>query len=96
MPRPDKMVSPLKEIVEESHITQDPDKLKGYALDGKRPKVIVFPKTIEEVSKDCFLCQRAESNHYSNGKRDEDGNGWNPEKDGHCPFNRPAQSHHRF
>lgn len=51
MPRPDKMVSPLKEIVEESHITQDPDKLKAYALDGKRPKVIVSPKTIEEVAK---------------------------------------------
>ncbi len=51
MPRPDKMVSPLKEIVGESHITQDPDKLKVYALDGKRPKAIVSPGTIDEVSK---------------------------------------------
>lgn len=58
MPRPDKMVSPLKEIVEESHITQDPDKLKGYALDGKRPKAIVFPETIDEVSKIVFYANQ--------------------------------------
>jgi len=51
MPRTNKMVSSLKEIVGESHILQDPDKLKAYKLDGKIPKIVVFPKTIDEVSK---------------------------------------------
>jgi len=51
MPRTNKMVSSLKEIVGESHIIQDPDRLKAYALDGKQPKVVVFPGTIDEVSK---------------------------------------------
>jgi glycolate oxidase FAD binding subunit len=45
------MVSPLKEIVGESHIIQDPDKLKAYAIDGKKPKTIVSPGTMDEVSK---------------------------------------------
>ena len=51
MPRTNKMVSSLKEIVGESHIIQDPDKLKAYAIDGKKPKVVVTPGTIDEVSK---------------------------------------------
>ena len=51
MPRIDKMVSPLKEIVGEDHVIQDPDKLKAYTMDGKKPKVIVSPRTIDEVSK---------------------------------------------
>ena len=51
MPRTNKMVSPLKEIVGESHIIQDPDKLKAYAIDGKKPKTIVSPGTMDEVSK---------------------------------------------
>jgi len=51
MPRTDKMVSPLKEIVGESHIIQDTDKLKAYTLDGKKPKIVVSPGTIDEVSK---------------------------------------------
>ena len=50
MPRTDKMVSPLKEIVGESHIIQDTDKLKAYTLDGKKPKIVVSPGTIDEVS----------------------------------------------
>jgi len=32
-------------------VIQDPDKLKAYAIDGKKPKAIVFPNTIDEVSK---------------------------------------------
>ncbi len=51
MPRTDKLFSKLKEIVGEANVIQDPDKLKAYALDGKKPKVVVSPKTIDEVSK---------------------------------------------
>jgi len=51
MPRTNKMVSSLREIVGESHIIQDPDQLKAYALDGKKPKVVVTPGTIDEVSR---------------------------------------------
>jgi glycolate oxidase FAD binding subunit len=51
MPKADKLFSKLKEIVGETHIIQGPDKLKAYAIDGKKPKVIVFPGSIEEVSK---------------------------------------------
>jgi len=51
MPRTDKFFSKLKEIVGEANVIQDPDKLKAYALDGKKPNVIVYPGTIDEVSK---------------------------------------------
>ena len=51
MPRTNKLVSTLKEMVGEAHIIQDPDKLKVYAIDGKKPKVVVTPGTIDEVSK---------------------------------------------
>jgi glycolate oxidase FAD binding subunit len=51
MPRTNKVVSSLREIVGESHILQDPDQLKAYALDGKKPKLVVTPGTIDEVSK---------------------------------------------
>lgn len=47
----DNVISKLKEIVGEAHLIQDPDKLKGYAVDGKRPKAIISPETIAEVSK---------------------------------------------
>jgi glycolate oxidase FAD binding subunit len=51
MSKADKLFSKLKEIVGEAHIIQDPDKLKAYALDGKKPKVVVSPGSIDEVSK---------------------------------------------
>jgi len=51
MPRTDKLFSKLKEIVGETYVIQDPDKLKAYAIDGKKPKVVVSPRTIDEVSK---------------------------------------------
>jgi len=51
MPKTDKLVSRLREIAGEDNLIQDPDKLKASAIDGKRPKVIVSPKTIEEVAK---------------------------------------------
>jgi glycolate dehydrogenase FAD-binding subunit len=51
MAKTDKLFTKLKEIVGESHIIQDPDKLKAFALDGKKPKIVVSPGTIDEVSK---------------------------------------------
>jgi glycolate oxidase FAD binding subunit len=51
MPKMDKLFSKLKEIVGEAHVIQEPDKLKAYAIDGKKPKAIVSPGTMEEVSK---------------------------------------------
>jgi glycolate oxidase FAD binding subunit len=51
MPKADKLFSKLKEIVGESHIVKDSEKLQAYALDGKKPKVVVSPGKIEEVSK---------------------------------------------
>ena len=51
MPKLDKLFFKLKEIVGEANVIQDPDQLKAYAIDGKKPKVIVSPKTIQEVSK---------------------------------------------
>jgi glycolate oxidase FAD binding subunit len=51
MSKIDKRIPGLREIVGEAHVIQDPDQLKTYSLDGKRPKVVVFPGTINEVSK---------------------------------------------
>jgi glycolate oxidase FAD binding subunit len=51
MPKTDRLFIKLKEVVGESHIIQDPDKLKAYAIDGKKPKVVVTPGTIDEVSR---------------------------------------------
>ena len=51
MPKSDKLIPRLKEIVGEAHVIQDPDRLKAYAIDGKKPKGVVTPGTIDEVSK---------------------------------------------
>ncbi len=51
MPDANKLFSRLKEIVDEANIIRDPDKIRAYALDGKRPKVVVSPGTIDETSK---------------------------------------------
>jgi len=45
------MSSKLREIVGEANLIQDPDKLKACVVDGKRPKAILSPGTINEVSK---------------------------------------------
>jgi glycolate oxidase FAD binding subunit len=50
-------VPKLREIVGEANVVQDDERLKTLALDGKRPRLIVSPKTIEEVSK-VVLCAR--------------------------------------
>ena len=50
MPKKDELITRLKEIVGEAYVIQDPDQLKAYAIDGKKPKVVVIPGTIDEVS----------------------------------------------
>ena len=47
----DKLGSKLKEIAGKATVIQDRDKLEAYALDGKRPRVIVSPRTMDEVSR---------------------------------------------
>jgi glycolate oxidase FAD binding subunit len=51
MPRIEKLIPRLKEIVGEAYVIRDAEKLKAYAIDGKRPKAVVSPGTIDEVSK---------------------------------------------
>ena len=51
MPNTNKLVSRLQEISGKANVIHDPDQLKAFSIDGKRPKVIVSPKTTEEVSK---------------------------------------------
>jgi glycolate oxidase FAD binding subunit len=51
MPKTDRLFIRLREMVGEAYVIQDPDKLKAYAVDGKKPKVVVAPGTIDEVSK---------------------------------------------
>ena len=45
------LVSPLKEMVGEANVIQDPDRLKAYAVDGLTPKAVVSPGSVEDVSK---------------------------------------------
>jgi glycolate oxidase FAD binding subunit len=51
MPNTEKLHLKMEEFVGGDHVIRDPDKLKAYALDGKRPKVLVSPKTMDEISK---------------------------------------------
>jgi len=51
MPKKDELITRLKEMIGEAHVIQDPDKLKAYVIDGKKPKAVVTPGTIDEVSK---------------------------------------------
>ncbi len=41
----------MKEIVGEAHLIRDSDRLKTLRIDGKRPKVLVYPGDTEEVSR---------------------------------------------
>ncbi len=50
MSNDDTMLSKLKEVVGEDHVIHDPDKVKGFAVDGKIPKAIVSPEAVDEVS----------------------------------------------
>lgn len=51
MPTTGQLISKLKEVAGKAAFIKDRDKLEAYALDGKRPKVVVSPKTVGEVSK---------------------------------------------
>jgi glycolate oxidase FAD binding subunit len=62
MSKADNPFSRLKEITGEANINQDPDVLKTYALDGKRPRAIVSPGTIDEVSK---IVSLANQQHFA-------------------------------
>jgi glycolate oxidase FAD binding subunit len=74
------MVSPLRGIVGESHIIQDPDKLKAYSLDGKKPKIIVSPETIDEVSKVVTLANNQHLTIIPRGNGTKMGMGGIPKK----------------
>ncbi len=50
MVRTDQLISKLKEVAGKATFIRDRVKLEAYALDGKRPKVIVSPRTVEEIS----------------------------------------------
>ena len=51
MTKTDRLFIKLREKIGEAGVIQDPDRLKAYAIDGKKPKVVVTPGTIDEVSK---------------------------------------------
>ncbi len=51
MPTTDQLISKLREVARKATFIKDRDKLEAYAVDGKRPKVVVAPKTVDEVSK---------------------------------------------
>lgn len=54
--------SKLREIVGESNLVIDLDQLKMNSIDGKRPKAIVLPSSIDEVSR---LVSYASDNHFA-------------------------------
>lgn len=51
MPRIEQLIPRLKEMVGEDHVIRDPDQLKPFAIDGKKPKAMVSAGTIGEISK---------------------------------------------
>lgn len=79
MSKKDKL-SKLKEMVGEAYVIQDPDKLKGYTIDGKKPKVIVSPKTIDEVSKVVALANKQHLTIIPRGNGSKMGMGGVPKK----------------
>ena len=50
MSNTENMIARLKEIVGKAHIVHDSAKLKAFAVDGKVPKAVVSPGSIDEVS----------------------------------------------
>ena len=51
MLKTDKLFIRLREMIGEAYVIRDPEKLKAYVIDGKKPKAVVTPGTIDEVSK---------------------------------------------
>jgi glycolate oxidase FAD binding subunit len=46
-----KLISGLKEVAGKAKVIQEKDKVAAFAMDGKRPKVVVSPGSVEEVSR---------------------------------------------
>jgi glycolate oxidase FAD binding subunit len=74
------MLSKLKEVVGEDHVIHDPDKLKDYALDGKVPRAVVSPGTIEEASKTVAYANEQRLGVIPRGNGSKMGIGGIPEK----------------
>lgn len=45
------LIPQLKSLVGETYLIDDPDRLGSYGVDGKKPKAVVSPGSVEEVSK---------------------------------------------
>ncbi|MEW6719936.1 MAG: FAD-binding oxidoreductase [Thermodesulfobacteriota bacterium] len=50
MPNPDRLHAALKDIVGDSAVIRDPDRLAAYAVDGRAPKAVASPGSEEEVA----------------------------------------------
>ncbi|NIS62456.1 MAG: FAD-binding protein [Proteobacteria bacterium] len=50
MSSPDKLISKLQGIVGSAHVIHDSDQLKAFAVDGKVPRAVVSPGSVEEAS----------------------------------------------
>lgn len=51
MSNSNQLVSSLIGIIGEANVTQDPDRLTAYAVDGMTPKAVVSPGSVEDVSR---------------------------------------------
>lgn len=51
MSNENQLASVLKGMVGEANVIQDPDRIKAYAVDGRTPKAVVSPGSVEEISK---------------------------------------------
>jgi glycolate oxidase FAD binding subunit len=80
MSKIDKVIPRLREIVGEANVIQDPDQLKAYVIDGKKPKGIVSPKTIDEVSKVVALANQQQLTIIPRGSGTKMGMGGIPKK----------------
>jgi glycolate oxidase FAD binding subunit len=52
------MFSKIEEIVGRDYITNDSDRLKDFTVDGKLPKMVVYPANVEEISQVIKLANR--------------------------------------
>jgi FAD/FMN-containing dehydrogenase len=50
MSDPDKLISRLEGIVGGGHVIHEPDILQAFAIDGKVPRAVVSPETMDEAS----------------------------------------------
>ncbi len=80
MVKKDNMVSKLKEIVGKDNVIKDPDQLKAFAVDGKKPKIVVAPGTMDEVSKVVAYANEASLTILPMGNGTKVGMGTVPEK----------------